>query len=533
MAYDALTYPHIFSSTDAAAFYAFGRSQYMEFPVATSVNMALASGELAAWIGPGIHVPGTIGLFVQTDVRTWRWRIPQRAVQHDQQLDAPTRAILLAFTQGLNESRLYWLANAAQLANATEPAGFPLPVVQHLLSRPITLLDVLAHGIQMNGNVAMFEADKLANDPEEDYVQDAIRTASNSWLIGATSSASGKPILLADPHLAIDKTTQMRTYFAQVSGSSMDVCGMTFPGWPCIAIGFNSDYGWAVTANNPDIVDVYKAPELPNLRFPYDAGTKPIIQQPLTLGVYDLATQTVGTYTTTIAWAGDLERPILRRCADLGGVQSIWYGHASFTTAGCLWKFFHDMARATDVLGARAALDQNTITYSNFLLGDRFGNKGYFWSGRVPRRRAPTPQRTWAEVQDGTKSAYQWSRVHPASDLPWEYQAAGILCDGGERDNLDPVQRAPGSRPSAATIDPANYPEYMVTGRRRRRRTARRAPRSSCGRMRARSGWATARTRASISSICGGGRSVPSSGTCSRSTSRCRRSPAQAPTSRR
>jgi Penicillin amidase len=466
LVYDANSWPHIYASTDAAALYAFGRAQMRDLPVATSLNLALAAGELAAYVGEGsIPAAGGPGFNIQADIRTHLWRIPERALNQVHEIAPATFFSLQAYVAGLNAERLIWLANAASLAHATEPASFDLVTLQRLLSRPITLLDVLANGIRANGDIAMFEAQRLADDPEEDFVQDPIRTASNSWLIGAGASATARPILLADPHLGIDRTTTLRSYFAQIQGGTMDVCGISFPGWPCIAIGFNADVAWAVTTNNPDIVDVYKAPELAGGFFPMNGGQRPILEQAITLDVFDPTNNSVGTHAATLAWAANYDKPILRRGPDLQGQASIWYGHASFTSAPCLWEFFHGMARASSVPQMMQEIDQNAITYSNFLLADRFGNKGYVWAGRVPRRSAPTPGRSWAEVQDGTSGAYQWTEMHDPSELPREFESSLGPNPGtasGSADIWVQCNVLPDLVRTSPTINPADYPEYMV-----------------------------------------------------------------------
>ncbi|GMA14747.1 penicillin acylase family protein [Deinococcus metallilatus] len=82
---------------------------------------------------------------------------------------------------------------------------------------------------------------------------------SNDWVIGGSRTASGKPILADDPHLAL--SSPMLWYLADVQGPRLKAIGATIPGLPGIVIGRNDRVAWGVTNVNPDVQDLYIEPE--------------------------------------------------------------------------------------------------------------------------------------------------------------------------------------------------------------------------------------------------------------------------------
>lgn len=81
---------------------------------------------------------------------------------------------------------------------------------------------------------------------------------SNDWVIGGSRTASGKPILADDPHLAL--TSPMLWYLADIQGPTLKAIGASIPGLPAIVIGRNERVAWGVTNTNPDVQDLYIEP---------------------------------------------------------------------------------------------------------------------------------------------------------------------------------------------------------------------------------------------------------------------------------
>ena len=63
---------------------------------------------------------------------------------------------------------------------------------------------------------------------------------SNNWVVDGTMTASGKPLLANDPHLATHIPSLW--YLAHLSAGDFDVIGATLPGAPAVAIGRNRSH---------------------------------------------------------------------------------------------------------------------------------------------------------------------------------------------------------------------------------------------------------------------------------------------------
>ncbi|MDI3299304.1 MAG: penicillin acylase family protein [Bacillota bacterium] len=68
---------------------------------------------------------------------------------------------------------------------------------------------------------------------------------SNNWVVDGTLTASGKPLLAGDPHLAL--TLPSIWYEVQLEAPDLHVYGVSIPGTPGVVIGHNRDVAWSLT----------------------------------------------------------------------------------------------------------------------------------------------------------------------------------------------------------------------------------------------------------------------------------------------
>ena len=78
---------------------------------------------------------------------------------------------------------------------------------------------------------------------------------SNNWVVGASRSTSGKPILATDPHNGVDLAQQW--YQAQVKCPDIDAIGAFFMGTPGIYLGHTRRSAWGVTNHTASARDLY------------------------------------------------------------------------------------------------------------------------------------------------------------------------------------------------------------------------------------------------------------------------------------
>jgi len=79
---------------------------------------------------------------------------------------------------------------------------------------------------------------------------------SNNWAVSGSKTKSGKPILCNDPHLGLNLPSLW--YEIQITTPTYSTYGASFPGAPCVIIGFNDSIAWGVTNAGRDVKDFYE-----------------------------------------------------------------------------------------------------------------------------------------------------------------------------------------------------------------------------------------------------------------------------------
>jgi len=83
------------------------------------------------------------------------------------------------------------------------------------------------------------------------------RGGSNFWAVSGSKTASGKAILSNDPHLGLDLPSVFWEVHL-VSGSGLNVVGVSVPGTPGVIQGCNPRICWGTTTNPLDVTDTYQ-----------------------------------------------------------------------------------------------------------------------------------------------------------------------------------------------------------------------------------------------------------------------------------
>jgi penicillin G amidase len=78
---------------------------------------------------------------------------------------------------------------------------------------------------------------------------------SNNWAVSGGKTASGKPILCNDPHLSLNMPSLW--YEMQLHTPQFNAYGASFPGAPCVIIGFNDSCAFGFTNAMRDVRDYY------------------------------------------------------------------------------------------------------------------------------------------------------------------------------------------------------------------------------------------------------------------------------------
>lgn len=93
---------------------------------------------------------------------------------------------------------------------------------------------------------------------------------SNNWVIGASKTKNGHPILCNDPHLQLNLPALW--YEIQLHSPKMNCYGASLPGAPAIVIGFNDSIAWGVTNAGRDVRDWYQIDFIDSSKSAYQYG---------------------------------------------------------------------------------------------------------------------------------------------------------------------------------------------------------------------------------------------------------------------
>ena len=117
---------------------------------------------------------------------------------------------------------------------------------------------------------------KLALLTDPDIALEQSSEGSNNWVIAASRTATGRPILANDPHRQLG-VPSLR-YIVQLSAPGLDVIGAGEPALPGVSLGHNADAAFGLTIFYIDQEDLYAYdlnPADPD-RYRYGAGWEPM-----------------------------------------------------------------------------------------------------------------------------------------------------------------------------------------------------------------------------------------------------------------
>ena len=233
--------------------------------------------------------------------------------------------------------------------------------------------------------------------------------ASNNWVVDGAKSATGKPLLSNDPHLAI----QMPSIWYEIGlhGGGFDVVGASFPGAPGVVIGHNNHIAWGVTNAGPDVQDLYIEKVNPDNPHQYEYKGKwedmEVIEEEIKVKGraeperLEVRITRHGPIISEVVEG--LKQPLALRWTALEGIQLL--RSVLLLDRARNWEEFREALRYWDVPS------------QNFVYADVDGNIGYQMPGRIPIRAkgqglVPVP---------GWTGEYEWEGYIPFEELPSLY----------------------------------------------------------------------------------------------------------------
>ncbi len=236
---------------------------------------------------------------------------------------------------------------------------------------------------------------------------------SNNWVVNSKMSASGKPIIANDPHLAYRAPGIW--YAAVINSPNWNAAGVTLPGVPGIVIGKNNNISWTLTSIMTDETDFYFE-TLDSSRTKYLLDDKWIDMQIIE-----------DTIKVRNSGGVPIEIKSTQRGPIISGIHPYNFvfnkEESSYPTISMRWlgndfsdemDAFLNLNRAKNWKEFKSAVSKFKIPGQNFVYSDKEGNIGYVFGGAIPIR---TGNAT-TFVFDGSSGKSDWKGFVPSGELP-------------------------------------------------------------------------------------------------------------------
>ncbi|SDR69879.1 penicillin acylase family protein [Actinopolymorpha singaporensis] len=252
---------------------------------------------------------------------------------------------------------------------------------------------------------------------------------SNSWVVAGSHTATGKPMLANDPHLA----PQMPSLWYQIGlhcrvvgqDCPFDVAGFGFSGMPGVVIGHNDRIAWGLTNLGADVTDLY-VERIDGDSYLYDGAREPLTTRRETIKVR-------GRHPVELIVRSTRHGPLLSDANSsvgraIGGSRvGRWSRAGGWQTAVALrWTALEPGRAAEALFGIDAARDWQSFRAAaelfdspaqNLVYADVDGHIGYQAPGRIPIRKGSDGR--WPVP--GWSSDYDWTGWVPFDRLPAEF----------------------------------------------------------------------------------------------------------------
>ncbi len=413
--WDTYGVPHIFANDREGLARALGWAQMQNHGDLLLRLYAQARGRGAELLGED---------YLEGDRWNWTMGIAPRSEEWLSAQSPGMRAHLSAFVAGIND---FARAHPEMVGDS----------VRAVL--PVTETDVLGH-VQQTLFGAFIASRGQANDETEAWKE----RGSNAWAVGPSRSASGKSLLLANPHLPWgDMFTWME---AQLVIPGLDLYGALLVGSPVLQIAFNDHLGWTHTVNTQDGNDLYEL-TLEGDGYSWDGGVRRFETERRLIQVK--ATSGKPQRTDTLMIRRSVHGPVV---ADKPG-KAVALRVVGLDMPLVLEQWWN-MGRAGNLAAFETAIRPNQISGQNITYADRDGHIMYFYGGNTPARSGGT-RAQWAGIVPGTTSANLWTRVHSYDEMPKVIDPpSGYVQNANE---------PPWWTTFPVALDPARYPAYLAS----------------------------------------------------------------------
>ncbi len=408
---DALGSVTVTAANRADAYRALGFAHAQERYFEMDLTRRSAAGELSALLGAAP---------LELDRQRRAHRMRARSVDALATLDATSRALLSAYTQGVNAGLdalqvrpwAYLLLGSAPAPWREEDSLLTVyamffdlqdsanrrELALHRLRRhlPAALVDALGtdgsewdaplQGEPRTALDALALAGLVIPAKASSWVSlDSVETqfpGSNNFAVSGALSAHGHAIVADDMHLGLRAPNiwfRARLQFAdsQAADGMVDVTGLSLPGVPGIAVGSNGHVAWGFTNSYGDWFDWVRVDWVDRgaLRYRLPEGDAVAARHTEHIAIHGGEAESLEVIDTR--WG-----PVLHDEPDGSSLALSWVAHhpgsANFGLTG--------LETATDLDAALDVANRSGMPHQNVVVGDRSGRIGWTISGRLPNR---------------------------------------------------------------------------------------------------------------------------------------------------
>ncbi len=399
IARDEFGVPHVHGTTDAdAAFglaYAQGEDAWAVFeetlPFYRAIN-GRYNGTEGAVTDYLVHALGVQALIDE---------------HYEQALSEDTRRYVQGFVDGLN----YFAATHPQSVDSTL-----LPVTTYDIVAGYVIRHLMFYGFDgVVREVMGPERARVLAQPQPAHEGKPL--GSNAIGVSPAGSSDGSTMLAINSHQPT--TGPVAWYEARItSDEGLDIHGGLFPGSPTISLGFTRDLAWAVTVNQPDLVDVYVLEINPEDENQYRLDGEWV---DLERREVDIDVRLWGwlPWTSTQTLYRSVHGPVFRAAH---GTYALRYAGAGELRQVEQW---YRMNRATNFDEWREAMRMQAFASFNFVYADRTGVLFFVHNSLTPQR---APGWDWSQYLPGDRSDLIWRQYLPFDALPQvENPSAGYV----------------------------------------------------------------------------------------------------------
>jgi acyl-homoserine-lactone acylase len=426
--WDKYGVPHIFASDREGMFYAEGWAQAQAQGDLLLLLYGESRGRAAEYWGPS-HA--ALDRWVQTN------EVPERAQSWYKAQDPVFRKYVDEFARGIND---YAKAHPDSIG------------AQYRVVLPVSGVDVIGHSLRAVHYMYMGSMERMRRE-----VNAAIRSqqearaimpeipeitpGSNTWAVGPPRSASGKSMLIINPHLAWGDTFY-RYMEVHLVGPGYDLYGAPQIGFPTPVIGFNRRTGWGRTVNTIDTVDFYRL-TVKGDAYEYDGKLRPFEHASKVLKIK----QADGSMSEEkLEIRRSVQGPVV---FDEKGM-TVAMRVAGLDRPKMLEQWFR-MGEAKNLEEFKSALKLMSVPMWNANYADADGHILMVYDGLVPKR-STGDVKYWAGVVPGNTSKTMWTEYLSFDELPKSLDPAS-----GFNQNVN----EPPWFMTLPNLDASKYPAYL------------------------------------------------------------------------